>query len=173
MSRFCLYLISVLLFVSNYHKLCSSGPVKHLQFKDKIEVQIEWLLDELINTLSKFASEVETDPTILESRAFRSALVRVVVRMTDVIETIEMKPKISSQMSTSIHRLDSVRIRLNNFVSNYMNEPNDYKASTKTVKITTTGTSNTDTPILDINQIMAILTEIMDKIQTINANSLN
>jgi hypothetical protein len=139
------------------------------QWKLLIEEEIEWLLDQLIRTMSKFVLEVEMDPTLLGNLTFRRILVRILVRITDIIEQIEKMPKISSSMSKTINKLDSVRVRLSNFVGVYVHENNNKDYSNKKVTISTT----TEGIKMGVNELMSIISEIMAKLQAINSFNQN
>lgn len=148
--------------------------------RHKTEVEVEWLLDQLITILSKFASEIETAPTLLESRVFRSVLIRILIRITEVIERVENMPNISTRMSATITRLDAIRITISNFVSNYITST-DVSNSWTTAKTSTDNSNDVSTDdtsevsegpkkVYDLNQVMDILSDVMSKLQQINDN---
>ena len=167
MFRFSNFSILVTIFVFNYSEFISSNPIPKQEFRHQIEEEIEWLLDQLVQILSKFASEVETQPTLLESKVFRSVLVRALVRITTVIERIEVMPNMSNRISGTVTRLDAVRVKLTNFVSNYLTEPGVQSTTHIQIHRTTTTTAK---PVTDFDEVMSILSEVMEKLQSINKN---
>ena len=143
------------------------GPRDHLQAKQQTQVEVEWLLEQLVQILSKFASDVETDPTLLESHVFRQVLIRVMFRITEVIDRVEKMPNISTRMSATVSHLDAVRVRISNYVSNYIYESYDQMTThKKKIKITTT----TQKPNNDMNEVMSILSEVLTKLQSMDRN---
>ena len=160
----------VLCLLSGYSNSSRIG----LEPRHKTEIEVEWLLDQLVTILSKFASDIETAPTLLQSRVFRSVIIRVLVRITEVIETAENMPNISTRMIASVTRLDAIRVKLSNFVSNYITSTDAPKTTTvktsDTTDISQSETSDGPDRVYNLDEVMDILSNVQTKLQQMNDN---
>ncbi|KAF7492387.1 hypothetical protein SSS_04546 [Sarcoptes scabiei] len=131
--------------------------------------EVEWLLNQLISMMADMVNGIERDHTLLQNNHFRHILSQIIKRIDFILEHFENLEThhLSSSILNELDRIDCIRIRLANYLSQ-SRRFDDRKCHQQWTNIMSPSASDSSHQLGKVlNQIIELLTKIADQLNSI------
>lgn len=131
--------------------------------------EVEWLLNQLISMMADMVNGIERDHTLLQNNHFRHILSQIIKRIDFILEHFENLEShhLSSSILNELDRIDCIRIRLANYLSQ-SRRFDDRKCHQQWTNIMSPSASDSSHQLGKVlNQIIELLTKIADQLNSI------
>ena len=131
--------------------------------------EIEWLLDQLVNILSDMVNGIEQDSSLLQNYHFRQILIQVIKRIDFILEHFENvgTTVLTSAVIYELQRIDCVRIRLANYISQTRKFDDSHCRVSSGSKKPSPQPPNTEQILPLLTQIVQILVKVSQQLDHI------
>ena len=141
----------------------------HARLGDTLS-EIEWLLHQLVNLLSDMVDGIEKEPNLVQNYHFRQILYKVIKRIDYILEHFESvgTSVLTPQVVYELQRIDCVRIRLANYISQSQKFDDSHCRASNGSKKPGSAPSNEEiVPLL--TQIVTILVKVSQQLDHLSS----